>query len=110
VISASPKSPTEKESTVKLKPLNDRVIVSPLAADTKTAGGILLPDTAKEKPNKGKVIAAGPGKTLADGKRVALAVKKGDVVYYGKYSGTEVKFGGEEFKILREEDILGIDE
>jgi chaperonin GroES len=95
---------------VKLKPLNDRVIVTPLAAEEKTAGGVLLPDTAKEKPNKGKVIAAGPGRYLDDGKRVALAVKTGDVVWYGKYSGTEVKVGGEEFKILREEDILGIDE
>jgi chaperonin GroES len=95
---------------VKLKPLNDRVIVTPLAADEKTAGGVILPDTAKEKPNKGKVVAAGPGRTLDDGKRVALAVKTGDVVWYGKYSGTEVKVGGEEFKILREEDILGVDE
>ena len=95
---------------MKLKPLNDRVIVTPLPAEEKTAGGVILPDNAKEKPNKGKVVAAGPGRTLDDGKRIALAVKKGDVVYYGKYSGTEVKVGGEEFKILREEDILGVDE
>ena len=93
-----------------LKPLNDRVIVTPLAAEEKTAGGVILPDTAKEKPNKGKVLAVGPGKTLDDGKRVALAVKTGDVVYYGKYSGTEVKHSGTEYKILREEDILGIEE
>jgi chaperonin GroES len=96
--------------TVHLKPLNDRVIVTPLAADEKTAGGVILPDTAKEKPNKGKVLSVGPGRTLDDGKVVALGVKKGDVVYYGKYSGTEVKVSGEEFKILREEDILGIEE
>ena len=95
---------------MKLKPLNDRVIVTPLAAEDKTAGGVILPDTAKEKPNKGKVVAAGPGRYLDDGKRVALAVKTGDVVWYGKYSGTEVKVGGEELKILREEDILGVDE
>jgi chaperonin GroES len=95
---------------VKLKPLNDRVIVSNLAAEEKTAGGVILPDTAKEKPNKGKVLSVGPGKTLEDGKVVALAVKKGDVVYYGKYSGTEVKVDGDEFKILREEDILGVEE
>jgi chaperonin GroES len=95
---------------VKLKPLNDRLIVTPLAAEEKTAGGVILPDNAKEKPNKGKVVAVGPGKHLDDGKRVALSVKNGDVVWYGKYSGTEVKVGGEEFKILREEDILGIDE
>jgi chaperonin GroES len=95
---------------VNLKPLNDRVIVTPLAADDKTAGGIILPDTAKEKPTKGKVLAVGPGRQLDDGKRVALAVKTGDVVWYGKYSGTEVKVSGEELKILREEDILGIEE
>jgi chaperonin GroES len=95
---------------VKLRPLNDRVIVSNLAAEEKTAGGVILPDTAKEKPNKGKVLSVGPGKTLEDGKVVALAVKKGDVVYYGKYSGTEVKVDGDEFKILREEDILGVEE
>ena len=95
---------------MQLKPLNDRVIVSPLAAEVKTAGGVILPDTAKEKPTTGKVVAAGPGRQLEDGKRVALAVKTGDVVWYGKYSGTEVKVGGEELKILREEDILGIEE
>ena len=94
---------------MKLKPLNDRVIVSPLEADEKTAGGVIIPDTAKEKPNKGKVIGVGPGKTLEDGKRVGLAVKAGDVVYYGKYSGTEVKVSGVEYKILREEDILGVE-
>jgi chaperonin GroES len=95
---------------VKLKPLNDRVIVANVAAEEKTAGGVILPDNAKEKPNKGKVLSVGPGKTLEDGKTVALAVKKGDVVYYGKYSGTDVKVEGEEFKILREDDILGIEE
>lgn len=95
---------------MQLKPLNDRVIVSPLAAEEKTAGGVILPDTAKEKPTKGRVVAAGPGRQLEDGKRVALAVKTGDVVWYGKYSGTEVKVGGEELKILREEDILGVEE
>ena len=93
-----------------IKPLDDRIVVKAIDAEEKSSGGILLPDTAKEKPNKGKVVAAGPGRFLDDGKRVALAVKTGDVVWYGKYSGTEVKVGGEEFKILREEDILGIDE
>ena len=95
---------------MKLKPLNDRVIVTPLEAESKTAGGVILPDTAKEKPNKGRVVATGPGSQLDDGKRVALGVKTGDVVYYGKYTGTEVKVEGTEFKILREEDILGIEE
>ena len=94
---------------MKLKPLNDRVVVRPLEAEEKTAGGVILPDNAKEKPNKGKVVAAGPGKTLEDGRVVGLAVKAGEIVYYGKYSGTEVKIGGEELKILREEDILGVE-
>ena len=93
---------------MKLKPLNDRVIVSPLSAEEKTTGGVILPDTAKEKPTKGKVVAVGPGKVLDDGKRVALAVKNGDVVYYGKYSGTEVKVEGEEHLILREDEVYGI--
>jgi chaperonin GroES len=95
---------------VKLKPLSDRVVVTAVAAEEKTAGGVILPDTAKEKPTKGKVVSVGPGKTLDDGKCVALGVKAGDIVWYGKYSGTEVKVAGEEFKILREEDILGIEE
>ena len=95
---------------MKLKPLNDRVVVSPLEAEEKTPGGVILPDTAKEKPTKGEVVAVGPGRTLDDGKRVALGVKVGDVVWYGKYSGTDVKVSGEELKILREEDILGVEE
>jgi chaperonin GroES len=95
---------------LKLNPLNDRVVVSPLSAEEKTRGGVILPDTAREKPNKGKVVAAGPGKLSDDGKRLGVAVKAGDVVYYGKYSGTEVKVEGTEFKILREEDILGVEE
>lgn len=95
---------------MQLKPLNDRVIVTPLDPEQKTAGGVILPDSAKEKPNKGKIVAAGPGKQLEDGRRVALAVKSGDVVWYGKYSGTEVKVAGKEYKILREEDILGVEE
>jgi chaperonin GroES len=95
---------------LKLNPLNDRVVVSPLSAEEKTAGGVILPDTAREKPNKGKVVAAGPGKAGEDGKRLGVAVKPGDVVLYGKYSGTEVKVEGQEFKILREEDLLGVEE
>jgi chaperonin GroES len=95
---------------LKLNPLNDRVVVSPLSAEEKTRGGVILPDTAREKPNKGKVVAAGPGRLGDDGKRLGVAVKSGDVVYYGKYSGTEIKVEGTEFKILREEDILGIED
>src|SRR5262245_18552692 len=89
-----------------LKPLDDRVVVEPTDAEEKTAGGILLPDTAKQKPQQGKVIAAGPGKLNDDGNRVALAVKIGDVVLYGKYSGSDVEVNGKEYKILRESDIL----
>jgi len=89
-----------------VKPLEDRVLVKPLESEEKTAGGIVLPDTAKEKPMRGKVTATGPGKVLDNGKRAKMSVKKGDEVLYGKYSGTEVKVKGEEFLILRESDIL----
>ena len=89
-----------------IKPLDDRVVVEPLEAEEKTAGGILLPDTAKQKPQRGKIIAVGPGKLLESGTRVALSVKAGDEVLYGKYSGSEVEVDGKELKILRESDIL----
>ena len=91
-----------------LKPLADRVVAKPLEEEDKTPGGIILPDTAKEKPQKGKIVAAGPGKLDETGKRVKMEVKKGDVVLYGKYSGTEIKVDGEEYLILRESDILAI--
>jgi len=84
-----------------LKPINDRVVVQPAAADEKTSGGIIIPDTAKEKPQKGKVVAVGPGKE--DQK---LTVKKGDVVLYGKYAGQELSYEGKEYLIMREDDIL----
>jgi chaperonin GroES len=93
---------------MKLKPLQDRVIVKQSEAEEKTASGILLPDAAKEKPTKGKVIAAGPGKADERGKVHALNVKTGDLIYYGKYSGTDIEVNGEKFVILRESDILGI--
>jgi chaperonin GroES len=91
---------------MKLRPLDDRVVVEPIEAEEKTAGGIVLPDTAKEKPQRGKVIAVGVGKLLDDGNRAALSIAKGDEVLYGKYSGSEVKVDGVEYKILRESDIL----
>jgi chaperonin GroES len=93
---------------MKLKPLQDRVIVKQSEAEEKTASGILLPDAAKEKPTKGKVVAAGPGKADDNGKIHALNVKSGDNVYYGKYSGTDVEVNGEKFVILRESEILGV--
>ena len=90
----------------KIRPLDDRVVVEPLEAEEKTAGGIVLPDTAKEKPQRGKVIAVGPGKLLDSGKRGRPRRPKGDEVLYGKYGGTEIEVDGEEVKILRESDIL----
>jgi chaperonin GroES len=90
----------------KLEPLADRVVVKPIAQEEVTKGGIVLPDTAKEKPQEGKIIAAGPGKLSDDGKRIAMEVKVGDRVLYAKYGGTEVKIDDEELIILREGDIL----
>ncbi len=90
-----------------IKPLADRVIVEPLEAET-MKGGIIIPDTAKEKPQQGKIMAVGPGRVADDGTRVAPEVKKGDVVLYGKYSGTEVSVDGGDYLILREGDVLAI--
>lgn len=92
---------------MKIKPLADRIVVEPIESDEVSEGGIVLPDTAREKPLRGKVIAVGPGKLLEDGQRATPAVKKGDTVLYGKYSGTEVKIGSKEYLILRESDVLG---
>ena len=96
----------EKDSGMKVRPLDDRIVVEPLEAEEKTAGGILLPDSAKQKPQRGTVLAVGPGKMLDNGNRAALAVAKGDQVLYGKYSGSDIKIGTKEVKILRESDIL----
>jgi chaperonin GroES len=93
---------------MKLRPLADRVIVRQNEAEEKTKTGIVLPDTAKEKPTKGKVIAVGPGKLDDNGKRMEIGVRSGDTVYYGKYSGTDVEVDGQKFVILRETDILGV--
>ena len=95
---------------MKIRPLHDRVIVKRLETETKTTGGIIIPDNAAEKPSKGKVIAVGPGKTQKDGKVQPLAVKVGDVVLFGKYSGNEIKEGKDEYVVMREEDIIGVDE
>ena len=93
---------------MKLRPLQDRVIVKQSEAEEKTKSGILLPDTAKEKPTKGKVIAVGPGKTDLKGRPMELGVRVGDTVYYGKYSGTDVEIDGVKLVILRETDVLGV--
>ena len=93
---------------MKLRPLQDRILVQRVEEETTTRGGIIIPDTAKEKPAEGKVTAVGNGKIGEDGKRIALEVKKGDRILFGKYSGTEVKISGEEYLIMREDDVLGI--
>ncbi|HHT9106623.1 MAG TPA: co-chaperone GroES [Candidatus Wujingus californicus] len=89
-----------------IRPLDDRVVIEPMEAEEKTQGGIVLPDSAKEKPMKGKVIAVGEGRMLENGKRAELLVKKGDKVLYGKYAGTEVTVDGKEYLVMRESDIL----
>jgi chaperonin GroES len=91
-----------------IKPLSDRVVIEPLEAEEKTSGGIYLPDTAKEKPQMGKVVAAGPGKTSDSGELIKMEVKKGDKVLYGKYSGTDFTFDDKDYLIVRESDILAI--
>ncbi len=93
---------------MKIRPLQDRVIVKRIAEEEKTKGGIIIPDTAKEKPQEGKVVAVGKGKTNDEGKLVALEVKVGDKILFGKYSGSEIKLDGEEHLIMREDDILGV--
>jgi chaperonin GroES len=93
---------------MKIKPMNDRVLVLRVAEEQKTAGGIIIPDTAKEKPQEGKVVAVGTGKVADDGKRTALEVKVGDRVLFGKYAGTEMKIDGVEHVFMREDDILGV--
>jgi chaperonin GroES len=99
-------SATAKKTKIDLLPLEDRIVVRRLEAEEKTAGGILLPDTAKEKPQRGEVVATGPGKLLDSGKRADLEVKTGDTILFGKYAGTEVKVHGEELIIMRESDVL----
>ena len=91
-----------------LRPMQDRIIVKRLEEEQKTAGGLFIPDTAKEKPQRGEVVAAGKGKKTEDGKIIALDVKVGDKVLFGKYAGTEIKIEGQEYLIMREDDILGV--
>ena len=93
---------------MKIRPLNDRILVLRIEEEQKTSGGIVIPDTAKEKPQEGKVVAAGPGKLDENGKRISLDVKKDDRVLFGKYAGTEIKIDGVEHIIMKEDDILGV--
>ncbi|HVA24501.1 MAG TPA: co-chaperone GroES [Chloroflexota bacterium] len=95
-------------TSTKISPLGDRVLVKPLEREEVTSSGIVLPDTAKEKPQEGTIVAVGSGRVLEDGTKVAMEVKKGDKVLYGKYAGTEIKIGDEEHLILSERDILGL--
>ncbi len=99
---------TAKKTKIKFRPTDDRVLLEPVEADDTTAGGIILPDAAREKPQRGVVVAAGPGKLLDSGARGEMSVKVGDEVFYGKYSGTEVEFNDDTFVVLRENDILAI--
>jgi chaperonin GroES len=94
------------EHTMKVNPLDDRIVVRPSEAEETTAGGIVLPDAAKEKPQRGTVVAVGPGRLLESGERAAISVEVGDQVLFGKYGGTDIEIDGEEVKILRESDIL----
>ncbi len=96
----------EKEINLRVRPLDDRVVVEPLEAEEKTAGGILLPDTAKQKPQRGRVLAVGPGKMRDNGGRTPPSVVKGDEVIYGRYSGNDIEVDNKEIKIMRESDIL----
>ncbi len=100
------KEKESKDVNLRVRPLDDRVVVEALEAEEKTAGGILLPDTAKQKPQRGRVLAVGPGKLLEDGRRAKMSVAKGDEVLFGRYGGTDVEVDRREIKILRETDIL----
>ena len=102
------KSPTTGKSKANIRPLGDRVLIQRVEAEERTAGGILLPESAKEKPKEGRVIAIGEGRVLDNGERSTFSVKAGDRVLFSSYAGTEVKYEGDEFLIMREEDILGI--
>lgn len=96
------------KASVGVRPLHDRILVKRMAEEEKTAGGLFIPDTAKEKPSKGEIVAAGKGRLTEDGKIMPLEVKVGDKVLFGKYSGTELKLDGHEYLMMREEDILGV--
>ncbi len=99
---------TARKTKIKFRPMDDRILVEPCEADDTTAGGIILPDTAREKPQRGMVVAVGPGKLLDSGKRGKPGVQVSDEVFYGKYSGTEIEFGPDKYVVIRENDILAV--
>ena len=99
---------TATKKKIKFRPMDDRVLVEPCEAEATTAGGIVLPDSAREKPQRGTIISTGPGKLLDSGKRGEMDVKVGDEVFYGKYSGTEIEFGTDKYVVIREGDILAV--
>ena len=99
---------TKSKTKIKFRPTDDRVLVEPCEAEETTAGGIILPDTAREKPQRGRIVATGPGKLLDSGKRGELGVKTGDEVFYGKYAGTEIEMGPDKYVVIRENDILAV--
>jgi chaperonin GroES len=103
-----PGAPVKKEESMNVRPLADRILVRRIEEQEMKRGGIIIPDTAKEKPQEGEVVAVGPGRMTEDGKKIPLEVKKGDRVLIGKYSGTEVKIDGTEYVIVREDDVLGV--
>jgi chaperonin GroES len=100
--------PSEERNPMKVRPLQDRILVRPLAEEEMKQGGIIIPDTAKEKPQEGEIVAVGSGRVLKDGDKQPLEVKKGEKVLYAKYAGTEVKLNGEELLIMREDDVLAV--
>ena len=99
---------TKTKQKIRFRPLDDRVLVQPCEAEETTSGGIILPDTAQEKPQRGQIVSTGPGKLLDDGKRGDMNVEVGDEVIYGKYSGTEIEFGPDMYVVVRESDILAV--
>lgn len=105
---SAPKTKSRSSANINFRPTDDRVLIRPTEAEETTSGGIILPDTAREKPQRGTIVAVGPGKSLKDGKRAPMSVKIGDEVFYGKYSGTEVDFGSERLVVTRESDLLAI--
>ena len=107
-MASTPTTTNAKKSGVAVRPLHDRILVRRMAEEEKTAGGLFIPDTAKEKPQRGEIVATGKGRITEDGKILPLEVKNGDRVLFGKYSGTEFKLDGNEYLMMREEDILGI--